>query len=103
VNKLDRKTEISDHFMHAGAGTSMVLAWAGLIPGVIPLLALAAVVTVVAVLPFLVLGVVAAVVAAPPYAAWRFMGWGRRRRRRHNQPERATVAPAVPPPYSGVC
>ena len=48
---LDRKTQISDHFMHAGAGTSVVLAYAGLIPGVIPLLALTAVVAVVVVLP----------------------------------------------------
>lgn len=100
---VDRKTEISDHFMHAGAGTSMVLAWVGLIPGVIPLLALTAVVMVVAVLPLLAVGLVAVVVAAPPYAAWRFIGWGRRRRRRRNQPEHATVAPAVPAPYSGVC
>lgn len=100
---VDRKTEISDYFMHAGAGTSVTLAYAGLIPGVIPLLALAAVVAVVAVLPFVALGLVAAVLAAPPYAMWRFIGWGRRRRRRRSQPERATVTPAVPAPYSGVC
>jgi hypothetical protein len=100
---VDRKTEISDHFMAAGAGTSVVLAYAGLIPGVIPLLALTAVVTVVALLPFLALGLVAAAVAAPPYAVWRFIGWGRRRRRRRNQPEQAIVTPAVPAPYSGVC
>jgi hypothetical protein len=68
---MDRRTEISDHFMHAGSGTSMALAWVGLIPGVIPLLALSGVVLAVLVLPLVVLGVAAGVVAAPPYAAWR--------------------------------
>jgi hypothetical protein len=93
---VDRKTEISDHFIHAGAGTSMVLAYAGLIPGVIPLLALSAVVAVVAVLPFLVLGLVAALVAAPPYAAGRLIASGRRRHRRREQV-------AAPAPFSGTC
>ncbi|HET6865292.1 MAG TPA: hypothetical protein VFH80_05185 [Solirubrobacteraceae bacterium] len=74
---MDRRTEISDHFMHAGAGTSMALAWVGLIPGVIPLLALTGLVVAVLVLPLLVLGVAAGVLVAPPYAAWR--AFGRRR------------------------
>lgn len=68
---VDRKTEISDHFMHTGAGTSMVLAYAGLIPGVIPLLGLAVVLVAVLLLPLLVLGLAGGLVAAPPYAAWR--------------------------------
>ena len=68
---MDRRTEISDHFMHVGAGTSMALAWLGLIPGVIPVLALTVVVVAVLVLPLAVLGLVAAVIAGPPYAAWR--------------------------------
>lgn len=70
---MDRRTEISDHFIHAGAGTSLVLAWVGLIPGVIPLLALTVVVGVVVALPLVVLGLVAGVIAGPPYAAWRLV------------------------------
>jgi hypothetical protein len=100
---VDRKTEISDHFMHAGAGTSVVLAYAGLIPGVIPLLALTAAVAVVAVLPFVALALVGVIVAAPGYAGWRFIGWGRRRRHRRSRLDQATVTPAVPAPYRGVC
>ena len=75
---VDRRTQISDHFMHAGAGTSMVLAYAGLIPGVIPLLALTLVVAAVALAPLLILGLVGAIVAGPPYAAWRLVARGRR-------------------------
>jgi hypothetical protein len=92
---MDRKTEISDHFIHAGAGTSMVLAYAGLIPGVIPLMALAVVVGGVLVLPLLALALAGGMLAVPTYAAWRFMGWGRRRRmsahrgRHHGRPELA--------------
>ena len=70
---MDRRTEISDHFMHTGAGTSMALAWLGLIPGVIPVLALTAVVAAVLVLPLVVLGVVAVLIAGPPYAGWRLL------------------------------
>ena len=76
---VDRRTQISDHFMHAGAGTSMVLAYAGLIPGVIPLLALTILVAVVAALPLLILGLAAALLAAPPYGAWRLLTRARRR------------------------
>jgi hypothetical protein len=78
---MDRKTEVSDHVMHAGGGTSLALAWVGLIPGVFPFLALTAVVSAVLVVPLLALGVAAAIVAAPAYAGRRFIGWGRRRRR----------------------
>jgi hypothetical protein len=97
---MERKTEITDHFMHAGAGTSLALSWVGLIPGVFPFLALTVLVGAVLALPLLVLGLAAAIVAAPPYGAWRLMGWGHRRRRRH-QP-RAEPAP-LPVPFSGVC
>jgi hypothetical protein len=79
---MDRRTEVSDHFMHVGAGTSMALAWVGLIPGVFPFLALTILVGAVLVLPLLALGVATAIVAAPPYATWRFIGRGRRRRTR---------------------
>jgi len=74
---MDRKTEIADHFSHAGGGTSMALAWLGLIPGVFPFLALAALVGAVLVVPALALGLAAAVVAAPPYAAWRLLSRAR--------------------------
>jgi hypothetical protein len=94
---VDRKTEISDHFMHAGAGTSMVLAYVGLIPGVIPLLALTIVVAVVALLPLLVLGLAAALVAGPPYGAWWFIARARRRARR---PGRLVGTPSVPAPHA---
>jgi len=70
---MDRRTEISDHFMHAGAGTSMVFAWLGLIPGVIPLVALTAVLVAVLALPLAALGLVAVVIAGPPYAGWRLV------------------------------
>ncbi|MBV9364040.1 MAG: hypothetical protein JOY89_07360 [Solirubrobacterales bacterium] len=114
---MDRKTEISDHFMHAGAGTSVALAWVGLIPGVFPFLALTVLVGVVLVLPLVVLGLAAATVAAPSYAAWRFIGWGRRRmsarrgRRRmsarrgrdERRQERTPEPTPVPAPYSGMC
>jgi hypothetical protein len=97
---VDRKTEISDHFMHAGAGTSVALAWAGLIPGVFPFLALTVLVGTVLVLPFLAIGVVAAILAAPAYAGWRFIGWGRRRRRRREDVAGPMLEPA---PFAGVC
>ncbi|MBV9940502.1 MAG: hypothetical protein JO262_00110 [Solirubrobacterales bacterium] len=97
---MDRKTEISDHFMHTGAGTSVALAWVGLIPGVFPFLALTVLVGAVLALPLIALGLAGAIIAAPPYAAWRFIGWGRRRRRRREQVVEPTPVPA---PYSGVC
>lgn len=100
---MDRKTEISDHFIHAGAGTSMALAWVGLIPGVIPFLALTVLVGAVVALPLVVLGLA----AAPPYAAWQFIGWGRRRRtsarrgERERRPEQAREP--VQSQYTGMC
>ena len=70
---MDRRTEISDHFRHVGAGTSIALAWVGLIPGVIPTLALTVVVLAVVVLPLAAVGLVVAVIAASPYVAWRLV------------------------------
>jgi hypothetical protein len=81
---VDCKSKMFDHFMHAGAGTSILLAYAGLIPGVIPLLGLTLLVTAVALLPFLAFGLVAGAVAAPPYAAWRVIS---RFPRRHGHGE----------------
>ena len=97
---MDRKTEISDHFIHAGAGTSLAFAWLGLIPGVLPFLALTALVGAVLVLPLVVLGAAAALIAAPPYAAWRLVA---RARRRGRQQEQAPSVPPQPAPYSGMC
>jgi hypothetical protein len=74
---MDRRIEVSDHFIHAGAGTSMALAWVGLIPGVIPALALTVLIVAVLAVPLLVLGVAAGILVAPPYALWR--AFGRRR------------------------
>lgn len=99
----DRRTEVADHFMHAGAGTGLVVANVGaIIPGFIPTLALTAVVAVAAVLPFLVLGLAAAIAVGPPYATWRFIGWGRRRRRQRRQ-DQLPAAPPQPAPYTGIC
>jgi hypothetical protein len=63
--------------IHAGAGTLIALGWAGIIPGLIPTLALAALVTLVAVVPLVILGIAAAVLAAPPYLIWRLAKRGR--------------------------
>ncbi|MBV9417053.1 MAG: hypothetical protein JO363_18860 [Solirubrobacterales bacterium] len=89
---VDRKTEISDHFMHAGAGTGLVLVnFGALIPGLFPFLALTGVVTVVLVAPLVVLGLAAALLAAPFYLASRVVRRARRHRRREQQ------APTVRP------
>ncbi len=93
---VDRKTEVSDHFSHAGAGTALVVTNLGaIIPGFIPILALTALVAVVLVAPFLILGLAAALIAAPPYAIWRFATRARRRRRREEQ---EPVARSLPVP-----
>jgi hypothetical protein len=106
---MDRRTEISDHFMHTGAGTSVALAWVGLIPGAFPFLALTVLVAVVLALPLVALRLATAIIAAPPHAAWRLVGWGRRRRMnpRRGRPvgaqEQAPEPAPAPPPYSGLC
>ena len=106
---MNGKSEMADYFMHAGAGTSVALAWVGLIPGVLPFLALTILVGAALVVPFLALGILAAIVATPPYAAWRFIGWGRRRRMsarrgRPSDPHEHAPEPApVPAPYPGMC
>jgi hypothetical protein len=80
--------------VHAGAGTTLVLTYLGLIPGVIPLLVLAGVVAAVLVLPFVVLGLAAAILAAPPYGLW----WLVTRTRRGRRPEPPGVQPSPTPP-----
>ena len=89
---VDRKTERSDHFIHAGAGTGLAIINLGaLIPGFVPFLALTALVTAVLVAPFVILGLAAVLVAAPFYVISRVLR--RARRRRH----RAETPPVVPP------
>ena len=65
---VDRATEISAHLIHAGAGTGLAIVNLGaLIPGLVPFLALTALVTVVLVAPLLILGLVTGLAAAPFY------------------------------------
>jgi hypothetical protein len=92
---MEPDTRLSDGLIHAGAGTTIVLTYLGLIPGVLPILALTAVVTAVLVLPAVILGLAAALLVAPPYGIWRLATRARRRRRRH---ERAPEFRAVPMP-----
>jgi uncharacterized membrane protein YdbT with pleckstrin-like domain len=96
---VDRKTEISDHFTHAGAGTGLAIVNLGaLIPGLVPFLALATLVTVVLVTPFLILGFAAVLAAAPFYVMSRVLRRGRRRRRREERPPAVTARP-IPLPH----
>lgn len=96
---VDRKTEMSDHVIHAGAGTGLVLVnFGALIPGLFPFLALTAVVTVVLVAPFVILGVAAALIPAPFYLASRVLRRARRRRRRE-QPTPTVRPRPVPTPH----
>jgi hypothetical protein len=96
---MDRKTQISDHFIHAGAGTSLVVAYLSLIPGFLPVVALTVLVTVVVVLPFLVLGLALVLIAAPAYAIWRLAR--RVRRRTAPQPTAPGFRPRpIPSPHT---
>lgn len=96
---MDRKTQISDHLIHAGAGTSVVLAYLGLIPGFIPILALTVLVGAVLAAPFVILGLAAALLAAPVYLASRVVRRARRRRRREQQAPTLRPLP-VPTPHA---
>jgi Flp pilus assembly protein TadB len=77
--------------VHAGAGTVLSLAYLGIIPGLIPSLALTALVTVVLVAPVVVLGLALALMAGPFYLVSRVVRRARRRRRREHG------GPMVPP------
>src|SRR5579864_8859296 len=93
---VDRNTEISDHFIHAGAGTALAVANLGaLIPGLIPALALTAVIAVVLVAPFLVLGLAVALIAAPFYLTSRVVRRARRRRRREDSGQAVKPRPVL--------
>jgi Flp pilus assembly protein TadB len=76
----------------AGGGTLIVLSYLILIPGVLPTLALTAVLVAAVVLPALVLGVAAALVLGPPYGLWRVATRARRRRRREETRARVLLA-----------
>jgi Flp pilus assembly protein TadB len=92
---VDPKTQLSDHFVHTGAGTALTVAYLGaLIPGFIPVLALTALVTAVVVAPFLILGLA----AAPFYLMSRIRRRARRRRQREEKPP-AVIPRPTPLPY----
>ena len=96
---VDRKTEISDHFIRAGAGTGLAIVNLGaLIPGFVPFLALSALVAFVLVAPFLALGLAAVLAAAPFYLMSRALRRARRRRHREEQPPTVTPRP-IPLPH----
>ena len=96
---VDRKTEISEHFIHIGAGTGLPIVNLGaLIPGFVPFLALTALVTAVLVAPFVILGLAPVLVAAPFYLMSRVVR--RARRRRNREGKTPDVRPrAVPLPH----
>ena len=78
---MERDTKSYDGLMHAGAGTGLVLVQlSALIPGLLPSLALAGLITAVVVLPLLVVGLAAGLVFAPLYGLWRLVT----RERRHS-------------------
>ena len=59
------------------------MSYLALIPGVLPTLAIAGVITAVLLLPALVLGLAAVVLIGPPYALWRLatrsrVAWNRK-------------------------
>jgi len=82
---MGRERRISDGLAEVGAGTAMGVVWLGAITGFLPGLALTAVFA----LPLVAVGLAVALVVAPPYAVWRLLGRGRRRRRW----ERGAAAP----------
>lgn len=92
--------------IHAGAGSLLSLAWLGIIPGLIPSLALTALVTLVLVAPLLVLGLAALVIGGPPYVIWRLAARGRWTAERGQPPERqpdqrTTMRPTpIPTPHT---
>jgi hypothetical protein len=76
MHRPGRASEASD----VVAGTTILLSYAVLIPGVFPALALLGLITAVVLAPVLVLGLVLALLALLPLALWRLLTRGRRRR-----------------------
>jgi hypothetical protein len=91
---------LSDHLVHVGGGSALVLAYLGLIPGVIPTIALTVLVGAVLALPVVALGLVGAVIAAPVYLASRVVRRARRRRRRDDRTAPRVRPIAVPTPHT---
>jgi hypothetical protein len=77
-----RTTSTPWDLSNVGGGTALAVTYLGLIPGVLPTLALTALAIALVVLPVLALGLAAGVVIAPPYGIWRLATRGRRRTRR---------------------
>jgi hypothetical protein len=75
-----KTTNTSLDLSNAGGGTLLVLTYLNLIPGFLPTLVLTGLLAAVIVLPALALGAAAAIVIGPPYAIWRLVTRGRRRR-----------------------
>ena len=90
---MSSPTAVSDSAIHAGAGTSLVLAFLGLIPGFIPALALAGLITAILLLPVVVLGAAVVLITAPPYLTGRLIARARGGRQRQEDP-RPVQAPS---------
>ena len=97
LEMVDRKTEISDHFIHAGGGTAVAFAYLSLIPGFIPIVALTVLVGAVLVAPLVILGLAAVLIAAPFYLASRVVRRAPRRRRRKGRPHGMRPLPVESP------
>ena len=71
---MARETTSSDDLAHAGAGTGLALVQlSALIPGLLPSLAIAGLITAVVALPLVALAVAGALVVAPPIGLWRLI------------------------------
>jgi len=90
---------LSDSLIHAGAGTAQLIAFLGLIPGFIPIVALTALVGAVLVGPVVAAGLAVTLAGAPFYLTSRVIRRARRRRRREQPPR---TVPPVPVHAPGV-
>ena len=71
---MARETTPSDDLAHVGAGTGLALVQlSALIPGLLPSLAIAGLITAVVALPLVALAVAGALVVAPPIGLWRLI------------------------------
>jgi hypothetical protein len=82
---MRRRAIDSAELAHVGAGTTILLSYAALIPGVVPTLALTALIILVVLAPAIVLGLVGALIVGPPLLFWRLATRGRRRGTRRPQ------------------
>jgi hypothetical protein len=84
--------------VHAGAGTVLSVAYLGIIPGLIPSLALTVLICAALVLPFVAVGLAALLIGAPFYLASRVVRRARRRRR-HEEDAPIVMPWPVPMPH----